>query len=348
MREHITILITGVGSGVAQSIIKALRLANEQHKRNYRLVGTDMRAMAAGLYRVDKGFIVPSSTAADYLERITDICNTEDVDALIPGSELEVMKLAENRDKVETATSAKVLVSPARTVRIGYDKWQTYQFLREKGFQFPKTAKPADVSALLIETGFPVIAKPRTGSGSVGIYEIRHQGELERLMPKLDDDYIIQEVLVPEDSEHTTGIVFDSRNEVIDSITMWRKIKKGASYVAKVIDDKQILTTMELIACRLEVRGAINLQSRLTDRGPVVFEINTRFSGTTAARAVAGLNEPDISIRNLLFGERPGRVEKKPIVMLRHLMEVYLEGTVLEDTERIGVTKGEATVYSYF
>ena len=42
------------------------------------------------------------------------------------------------------------------------------------------------------------------------------------------------------------------------------------------------------------VLGATNFQLKLTKKGPVIFEINPRFSGTTHIRSLFGLNEIDI------------------------------------------------------
>lgn len=343
-----TILITAVGSGVSQSIIKALRLANEKLGRTYYLIGTDMQATAAGLYRVDRGYMVPGCSSPDYLEKIITIIRNETVDVVIPGSDPEVLALSENRSYIEDATEATVLVSPVETVKIGIDKWETYRFLRNHGFSFPQTFLPEDVDSILDCTGFPIIAKPRRGSGSVGLYILRNKRDFDQFLPSFDDTYIIQEYLMPDDSEYTTGIVFDCKGNIIDSITMLRKLKKGASYFARVVDCGEVLDAMEAIASHLEVRGAINLQCRVTDRGPVVFELNPRFSGTTAARAVAGLNEPDISIRHLLMGETPGRAIKQPITMMRHLMEIYIPNSAVEEMERDKTTNCKADVYGYF
>jgi carbamoyl-phosphate synthase large subunit len=129
---------------------------------------------------------------------------------------------------------------------------------------------------------------------------------------------------------------------------MWRRLKKGSSYLAKVVDKPEVLDEMETIASELEVVGSINLQCRLTKDGPVVFEINPRFSGTSAARAVAGMNGVDISIRHLLFGEHPARSKKRPITMIRHLAEIYVSEDDILATEKCGLTETRGEVYGYF
>ena len=58
-----SVLITAAGSIVAQGIIKSLKLANQVGKPvKYRIIATDMSLQAAGLYRCDKGLLVPPSS----------------------------------------------------------------------------------------------------------------------------------------------------------------------------------------------------------------------------------------------------------------------------------------------
>ena len=47
----------------------------------------------------------------------------------------------------------------------------------------------------------------------------------------------------------------------------------------------------ELIAQGLDLRGSMNIQLRLTDKGPRVFEINPRFSSTVLMRHRIGYSD---------------------------------------------------------
>ncbi len=60
---------------------------------------------------------------------------------------------------------------------------------------------------------------------------------------------------------------------------------------AKIIDDEEISQMCEAIANGLNLRGSMNVQLRLTDQGPRVFEINPRFSSTTAMRHLIGFSD---------------------------------------------------------
>jgi carbamoyl-phosphate synthase large subunit len=75
-----------------------------------------------------------------------------------------------------------------------------------------------------------------------------------------------------------------------------------------VVRDPEIQNFCEELAAKLGSRGPLNLQLRVHDGRIYVFEIHPRFSGTTPIRASAGFNEPDLLLRDALFGERFGRL----------------------------------------
>ena len=73
MVERINVLVTGVGGGVGQSIIKCLNLARDRRAGvAYQIMGVDADPLAPGLYRCDKGHIVPGATEPGYIDRLLE------------------------------------------------------------------------------------------------------------------------------------------------------------------------------------------------------------------------------------------------------------------------------------
>jgi carbamoyl-phosphate synthase large subunit len=118
--ERINVLVSGVGGNVGQGIIKALRLS----KLNLRIVGADASPYSAGLYRVDRGYLVPRAEQKDYLGVMIEICREEKIHCLMLGPDQELLTMAQNRETVEGQTGTKVIVSPARVIQTGNDKCQ--------------------------------------------------------------------------------------------------------------------------------------------------------------------------------------------------------------------------------
>ena len=68
------------------------------------------------------------------------------------------------------------------------------------------------------------------------------------------------------------------------------------------------------------VEGPINLQLRLDREGcPSIFEINPRFSGTTAFRVVCGFNDPLRVALHYLQGQPISQVEVRQVQIFRYL-----------------------------
>src|SRR5438270_3047805 len=80
------VLVTAAGSIVSQGIIKALKLASDRSSTasvlNYSITATDASPLAAGIYRCDKGDIVPEASSPDYIDSIIKICRANDIEAI--------------------------------------------------------------------------------------------------------------------------------------------------------------------------------------------------------------------------------------------------------------------------
>lgn len=74
----------------------------------------------------------------------------------------------------------------------------------------------------------------------------------------------------------------------------------GFTGYGEVIEDKNIEDLLHKLAEKIDLVGSINVQLRLTDKGPVVFEINPRFSSTVRFRHLFGFKDLEWSIEDKL------------------------------------------------
>lgn len=344
--KKVNALITGSGGGVAISIIKAAKLVG------YKIIAIDMKPLSAGLLRSDRGYLVPKATSPDYITKLIEICRKENVDVLIPGSDPELPVIASNKEQIEEKTSTVVVVGTREAVETGRSKYKTYRFLKKSGFPYCESALKKGALELAEKVEFPLVVKPDTGSGSVDSFIANDKDELDFYVKQVERRGwvpLIQKCLQPPDEEYTTGVMFSKDCQLIGSITLWRRLKKGSSYVAISEDFPRVRLEMERVAKELHTPGPLNLQCRLTDRGPVIFEINPRFSGTTAVRAVLGFNDVKFVVENFLFDVMPEKVSyKKGVAMVRYLNEVYIEEEGLEDLRRRKHTREKGFLKEYF
>lgn len=313
------VLVTGAGALLGQGVIKALRAST----LNPKIVAVDPSPTAAGLYWADAAFLVPMASADDYLEKIRALLARERPDIVLVGTDVELPVFAAARLELEEAFGAAILVSSPDVVAIANDKWLTYEFLKRLGFGFVPSCLPGSEEALIEEVGFPLIVKPRVGARSVGFGVIRNRDELRRAI-ETQPGIVIQKRVGDDDCEYTAGtITFGGACEA--SIVMRRDLRDGNTYRAYVEAFPELNAFVRKVASSLGAYGPANFQFRL-DRGePKIFEINGRFSGTTALRYHANFNEVEMCIRRVLYGTPIEQPEVRPLVLLRHWSETIVD-----------------------
>ncbi|MFH0816613.1 MAG: ATP-grasp domain-containing protein [Methanobacteriota archaeon] len=330
--KKVTALVTGVGGTPGQSVMKGLRIS----KVPCRIVGLDAEPMSAGLYRADAAYIMPFANTKEYIPRLIDICNKEKVQIVMVASTPEVPVIAKNKKLIENGTDAVVLTSDSKIVDMCADKYLTYRFLKDGGFRYPETADAGDsedVGRLIDKCGFPLILKPNEGCAAKGVFKIDSREMLKRLHnPKKPS--VLQEYLEPDDEEYTAGLFFDSKSKCQGTIAMKRELVAGGTYRGIVDDYKEINKDLRKVAFALKAKGPINFQFRLTSRGPVIFEINPRFSCSDGMRAQMGYNAPEAAVRHFVLGEPDisSSLKWRTGVSMRYMNEVLVS---IKDYERM-------------
>jgi carbamoyl-phosphate synthase large subunit len=336
------VLVTAVGGIVAQGIIKSLKLANlsDNSVVKYRITAGDMSAQAAGLYRCDNGILLPSATSTDYIESILKIARDEDMDAIYIGSDEELLIIGNSKKRIESESKAKVLSSPIDVLTTARDKWKTFLFLRENNLPVAESALPADDEKFVKEFGYPIVVKPREGYGSLYFYLVRCKSEMQQAILNIQKagwHALLQEYLNESNTEYTSGVTIDRFGKyVMSSVSIQKILKNGQTYKAFIDDYKEVRRSSEEAALKLGARGAINIQAKLIENKPKIFEINPRFSATCPMRSVAGINEPDIVFRNSVLGEEIKVRSYRRLVCMRYWNEVYTDFPTYENLTSTG------------
>ncbi|MEA3213643.1 MAG: carbamoyl-phosphate synthase large subunit [Chthoniobacter sp.] len=328
--ETITALVTGVGDTVGQALIKALR----QSAVPCRVVGTDRDELSVGFQWVDQSFLLPHCSHADeYVRELAAICAAERVRLIFPGSESELELLARHAEALRSDTGAIVVASPPEALRVGLNKWETCRFLKRAGLNYPGFARldAADqLEQLVGEVGFPLIAKPCRGTGARGLSLVKSWNELEALRG-VDREMIMQEYLQPDHEEYSVEVYTRKNGEQVGAISYQRRqLIAGDTYRAKVALHAAVEAEARAVVAALGASGPCNVQLRLTDRGPVTFEINPRFSGGVSMRAHFGYNEPEMALRDLVLDQPVPEPQLRQGMVLRFWEELYLEGDRLD------------------
>ncbi len=319
----VNVLVTGAGAGVGQSIIKSLKLSNLK----IRIISADNSHLAAGLYRSDAAYLIPKYDEKDYIPRIIEICKKERVNVVLIGTDVELGIIAKNKKYIESGTGAYAAVSHPETVAIADDKWKTAEFLKKNGFPYPRSWSGPNEKALE-KLKYPVIVKPRIGARSIGFKIINTRKELKAEL-SASPNLIVQELLSGENKEYTCGTLFlGGKNYGVVPAQRW--LRNGDTYKAYFRHDKKLEKFISSVGKKLKIDGPCNFQLRKTLRGPVIFEINARFSGTSGAASFLGFNGANALIQHKIFGRRITGLDFKEARMFRYWNEVFAENSNTE------------------
>ena len=272
------ILITAIGGDVSQCVATILR----ESFPNVTLIGVDVQNKHAGHLFVDYFEQIPIATDVGYCDALEFIIKKYDVDTLIPMTEIELGVL--NCYK-HIFCGAKLITPGSNVIDAGIDKLATAKALESLNLPIPWTIPVNDMSLI----SYPCILKRRFGSGSREIFKISNENDaifFSRRYP----DAIFQEILQPDNKEITCAVHRKSDGEVI-SLLMLRRLMGGLTGWAKVIEHSQTSAMCSRIAEGLDLKGSMNIQLRITSKGPRVFEINPRFSSTVLMRHRIGFTD---------------------------------------------------------
>ncbi len=336
---RVSVLVTGVGAPPGVSIFKAFR----QSALRPRIVATDADPMAVGLFRADAAYTLPRVTEDEpgYLRRLEQIAVREGVRLICPGSEIELVRLAAHADAIERRSGARVVANAPAVLALLMDKWSLAGALRARDLPVPDTALGSDAEAtraLLARHGFPLIVKPRHGSGSRHLHAVQDADRLE-LVLRLVPEPVVQEYLRPDHEEYSVGVYRSARLGYVGQIAFRRTLSAGLTYRAEVVRDPEIEAVCRRVADAFRLWGPINVQLRKTADGVRIFEVNPRFSSSAVMRAGFGFNEAELCLRDLVLGEELTAPAVRPGVALRFWDEVYLSPEE-RDRMRTGAPEG--------
>ena len=324
------IAVTGVGGGVGQNIIKSLE------NSDYNVVGLDGDYLAVGLYLSKTAYLIPYANKDNYIPKLLEICKNENISLLFPGLDPELMPLSLNRhlfDKIGT----KVVVSRPEVITISDNIQLAFEHLMKSGVNVPNTFLAEKFNPS--KESYPFILRQKVGSARAkNKYLIRNSIEWEAAMKKFESDisnYIITEYIGGD--EYTCGSI--SLNGSCEGVIVMRRILRGGeTYKCFTIKNDTIEVEVRKIVEAINPFGPFNVEFKLKDGKPYVFELNARCCGTTAARASSGFNVPKMIADYLLKGIKP-KYNYKEKTILRYWKELAVDNDLIAELKQRKVIK---------
>lgn len=279
-----SVLVSAIGGDLAQSVVQCIRNDLPEVK----LYGTDTNINNAAPLFVDKFIQIANSESEKFLSNLKLIMADENPTFYIPLSELELKVLSnlDESDIKEILGNTKLIWAGSKILQIFLDKAESMNYISGLGIGIPISYEIDKLEKVI----YPVIVKPRFGSGSKNLFLCNNHSELQSALTFVDKP-IIQEYIPAPDNEYTVGIFSDGQGS-IHSICFRRYLASGGhtSWCEVVVDDV-ISEIAERLAAASGIKGSLNVQLRRHKGKYYVFEVNPRFSSTTLIRSRLGFKD---------------------------------------------------------
>jgi carbamoyl-phosphate synthase large subunit len=268
----------------ADVCLSMARILRGRYKNSIIIVGlVPDEVWPAKLY-CNEVHIIPMASSPKYEQALIEILDQESPDFFLPFSEAELAYFVSHPTSLKRIKS-KVIINPLPLLNIFLDKKLTADFLSEIGVSVPATYSLSE----LHEDYFPIIIKPRKSAGSKNISVIKNNLQLQACLSHIGvnaDSYVAQAYIDAPDSEYTCALWRFGNS--FQSCTLRRRLQGGMTGWAKVESIPAINSVLDKIGQSLEGNFFINVQLRLKENIPYVFEINPRFSSTVMMRHKIG------------------------------------------------------------
>jgi carbamoyl-phosphate synthase large subunit len=322
----IRILFTGGGRRV--NLLRTFHMSAERLGELIELHVGDADLTAATCEIGDVIHPLPLSQDPAYIKEMVAVCRDSEIDLVIPLIDPELAVLAEHREQVEES-GASLILSQIETVRIAADKLTTYEHFVACGISTPRTWDATEVPT---DVDFPLIVKPRYGSGSVGVFEVHTREQLDFFSGYVEQA-CVQEKLTG--TEFTFDVFIDGKGEVRCVVPRLRlETRAGEMSKGITVMDSELIEAAERVARSLPgAYGPLNMQAFRTDSGELSFtEVNPRFAGGYLLGYHAGADFPGALILSHSQGVISDRVfqPQTDIVMLRFDDELITHRSLLE------------------
>jgi carbamoyl-phosphate synthase large subunit len=264
-----------------------------------RTIVADPAPLAPAQYAAQVRAAVPLIEDPDYVPALQRLCEEHGVGAVLPLTDLDIEVLALAREQ----GLLPALVPSSVVARATYDKYETHLLLEGLSLPSPRTVLPhEDLDGL----EYPVMIKPRRGSGARSIHLARDSAQARFFIDYVTEPTMVQRAMNgPEMSIDCLG---DQDGRCLNAIprTMLES-RGGESIKGAVVHDEELIELGRRVMEALAVRGPATIQAfRDPDVGLGITDVNTRFGGAFPApvyAALPGRSYPELIVR-MAGGER--------------------------------------------
>jgi carbamoyl-phosphate synthase large subunit len=290
----------------------------------------DASKTAPTFHLADHAWVVPRCTSPDFLGVVGRLSVQNDIKLIIPTIDTELPVYAAERDWF-AQKNIELCISHPDTVQICADKALTNSWLRAHNFPTVRQWSLAEASAQADGLPFPLIAKPRRGSASVGIRRISCLADLRSTLCE-SESYVFEEIA--KGSEFTVNVFVNRAGKCVCAVPHERlEVRAGEVSKARTVKHPRLMNLCRDVAEALPgAFGPLNVQLFVDSPDVIrIIEINARFGGGYPVAHEAGAHFTRWLIENASERSSPKCFDnwRDNLVMLRYDTAIYLSGSAI-------------------
>lgn len=264
------------------------------------VIATDCDINAPAIHFADDYEIVPRIDNSNYIQVILDICEKHDIKAIISLIDPELELLVNNKEKFDER-HIELILSPAKAVEIAFDKYETFNYLNNKGIPSVPTYNDLNKVLELLdkeELIYPLVVKPAKGSASEGLFFVDNKEELTEAYNKFEGQ-IIQPFY--KDKEYGIDVYIDMNNGQLIDVFIKEKLRMRSGETDKSISvhNEEIESLVKTMIKETDFIGPIDIDCFEHNGKYYISEINPRFGGGYPHAFEMGCNFMSYIVRNL-------------------------------------------------
>ena len=275
---RIAVLLTGVGK--RYDIVSAF-------SKHAFTIAADPSPLAPAQYAADERVAPPRIDDPGYVPFLQEIVERHGVTAVVPLTDLDIEVLAR--------ADLPAFVPPPEIARDTFDKYAAHELLLRHDLPSPPTVLPGTEPE-----SYPVMVKPRQGSGARSIHPAADREEMEFFIRYVKEPVMVQRLM--RGPEFSIDCLSDLGGRCLNAIprTMIES-RGGESIKGTVIADAELIELGRRVVESLGVRGPCTVQAfRDEEIGLGITDVNTRFGGAFPApmyAALPGRTYPELIVR---------------------------------------------------
>lgn len=296
--KEINVLILSAGRRV--ELVKLFKESRDKLGIKGKVVTVDISDTAPAMYFSDASEIIPRINAPNYLDALINVCKKYSIDLIVPTIDTELQIIANEKQRIENETGAKINISSPECVDICGDKTKTAEFFKKNGFGVPYTYSEQELDEK--KYSFPLFVKPKDGSSSINAFKVTSDEQLAFFRSYVKNP-IVQECV--SGKEYTVDAFIDFDGDIVSVVPRIRiAVRSGEILKGQIDMNPSIIRDADKLIKALKPTGHITIQGFYGEDGIMRYiEINPRFGGGAPMSMRAGANTCEWLYR-IMTGEK--------------------------------------------